>query len=219
METQCTQRSFGFHPLGRRDVVARFDGGRVTSDGGGILLRQIEERFGFIERFATCFSDYRNPEWIEHPLADLLKQRLFGKRNGVRETKRCQVHFRLGETKRCQVHFRLEGSGYCAFASASADDTRRTGEAVEEAATSGLTGFERGLLIFESVLPAPGAIPTAWALTGGASCRRRRNPWRGRGSAEPFAGRFRRGARSHFPVIARRSSGGIGSIVCSSAQV
>ncbi len=78
METQCTQQSFGFQPLGRRDVVARFDGGRVTSDGGGILLRQIEERFGFIERFATCFSDHRNPERIEHPLTDLLKQRLFG---------------------------------------------------------------------------------------------------------------------------------------------
>lgn len=78
METQCSQQTFGFQPLGRRDVVARFDGGRVTSDGGGILLRQIEERFGLVKRFATCFSDYRDPELIEHPVADLLKQRLFG---------------------------------------------------------------------------------------------------------------------------------------------
>lgn len=78
METQCSQQTFTFQPLGRRDVVARFDGGRVTSDGGGVLLRQIEERFGFIERFARCFSDHRDPELVEHAVTDLLKQRLFG---------------------------------------------------------------------------------------------------------------------------------------------
>jgi hypothetical protein len=58
--------------------VARFDGGRVTSDAGGILLREIEERFHLVERFAACFTDHRDPELIEHPLVDLLKQRLFG---------------------------------------------------------------------------------------------------------------------------------------------
>ena len=78
METQCTQRAFGFHEVGGREIVARFDGGRVTSDGGGILLREIEERFRFVERFAACFTDHRDPESIEHPLVDLLKQRLFG---------------------------------------------------------------------------------------------------------------------------------------------
>jgi len=78
MDTQCSQRTFGFQHLGQREIVARFDGGRVTSDGRGILLRQIEERFGFIERFATCFRDHRNPEAIEHSLVDLLKQWLFG---------------------------------------------------------------------------------------------------------------------------------------------
>jgi hypothetical protein len=78
METQCSQRSFGFQHLGRREIVARFDGGRVTSDGGGILLRQIEERFGLIERFAACFTDHRDPASIEHSVTELLKQRLFG---------------------------------------------------------------------------------------------------------------------------------------------
>lgn len=78
METQCNQQTFGFQRVGRREIVARFDGGRVTSDGGGILLREIEERFGFIERFAACFTDHRDPELIEHSLVDLLKQRLFG---------------------------------------------------------------------------------------------------------------------------------------------
>ena len=78
METQCNQQTFGFQRVGRREIVARFDGGRVTSDGGGILLREIEERFGFIERFAACFTDHRDPELIEHSLVHLLKQRLFG---------------------------------------------------------------------------------------------------------------------------------------------
>lgn len=78
METQCTQRSFGFQQVGGREIVARFDGGRVTSDAGGLLLREIEDRFRFVERFATCFTDHRDPECIEHSLVDLLKQRLFG---------------------------------------------------------------------------------------------------------------------------------------------
>jgi hypothetical protein len=78
VETQCTQQTFGFQHVGGREIVARFDGGRVTSDGGGILLREIEERFGLVEKFASCFTDHRDPEKIEHPLVDLLKQRLFG---------------------------------------------------------------------------------------------------------------------------------------------
>jgi hypothetical protein len=78
VETQCTQQSFEFQQVGGREIVARFDGGRVTSDGGGILLREVEGRFGFVEKFAACFTDHRDPEKIEHPLVDLLKQRLFG---------------------------------------------------------------------------------------------------------------------------------------------
>lgn len=78
MQTQCTQRSFGFQQLGGREIVARFNGGRVSSDGGGILLRETDERFRLIEKFASCFKDYRAPELIEHPLVDLLKQRIFG---------------------------------------------------------------------------------------------------------------------------------------------
>jgi Transposase DDE domain group 1 len=77
VETDCIQRSFGFQGVGGREVVARFDGGRVTSDGGALLLREIEDRFQFVERLAACFTDHRDPECIEHPLIDLLKQRLF----------------------------------------------------------------------------------------------------------------------------------------------
>lgn len=78
METECRQKAFGFPACGGREVVARFDGGRVTSDAGGVLLKEVDDRFRFLERFAKCFTDHRDPELIEHPLVDLIKQRVFG---------------------------------------------------------------------------------------------------------------------------------------------
>jgi len=77
-DTECTQRSFFFHRLGKRQVVARFDGGNITSDGGAILLRQVEEHVGVIRQFAGCFSDHRDAGRIEHTLEHLLAQRLYG---------------------------------------------------------------------------------------------------------------------------------------------
>jgi hypothetical protein len=77
--TQCNQETLLFQDLGAREVAASFDGGKVTSDGGGLLLREVESKFNFIARFARdCFIDYRDPELIEHSLPDLLKQRIFG---------------------------------------------------------------------------------------------------------------------------------------------
>jgi hypothetical protein len=66
-----------FQALGSRAVVAHFDGGPVTSDAGGLLLREIEAKFHFIAQFARCFTDQRDPKRIEHALAELLKQRAF----------------------------------------------------------------------------------------------------------------------------------------------
>jgi len=76
--TQCNAPELLFQDLGSREVVARFDGGHVTSDAGGLLLREVEQRFGFIEGFAGCFTDHRDPDRTEHTLVELLKQRVFG---------------------------------------------------------------------------------------------------------------------------------------------
>jgi hypothetical protein len=76
--TQCNPSELFFQDLGPREVVARFDGGQVTSDAGGLLLREVEAKFQFIEQFARCFTDHRDPDLVEHTLAELLKQRLFG---------------------------------------------------------------------------------------------------------------------------------------------
>jgi hypothetical protein len=64
--------------LGGRELIWRFDGGDITSDGGALVLQKLERRTGIVRRFAACFTDYRNALQIEHPLLDLIAQRVFG---------------------------------------------------------------------------------------------------------------------------------------------
>jgi hypothetical protein len=78
MTTECNQATFEFHPLGRREVVGRFDGGAISSDGGGILLREVEVRTGILQQFAACFTDHRDADLIEHTADDLVAQRVYG---------------------------------------------------------------------------------------------------------------------------------------------
>lgn len=78
MKTECKPEQIKFHGLGRRNVVGQFDGGRITSDGGGILLREVENRTHILKRLSQCFHDYRDPELIEHTLESLIKQRVYG---------------------------------------------------------------------------------------------------------------------------------------------
>jgi hypothetical protein len=78
MQTQCTQESFEFHPFSKRQVKAGFDGGAITSDAGGLLLREVEKRTGIISQFADCFTDHREPERIEHTVKELVAQRVYG---------------------------------------------------------------------------------------------------------------------------------------------
>lgn len=76
--TECKPKSFEFHALGSREVVANFDGGDITSDAGGLMLREVEQRTGILKKFSGCFMDYRNAEAIEHPVEDLVAQRVYG---------------------------------------------------------------------------------------------------------------------------------------------
>ncbi len=76
--TECISSTFAFQDLDARQVIADFDGGRITSDAGALLLRELEAKLGFVDSFAACFTDHRDAERIEHPLRDLLKQRIFG---------------------------------------------------------------------------------------------------------------------------------------------
>ena len=77
METQCIQEQMVFQQLGRREVIGRFDGGTISSDAGGILLREVENQCGILKRAAGCFRDHRDPERIEHSVEELIKQRVY----------------------------------------------------------------------------------------------------------------------------------------------
>ena len=71
MTTQCNETSFVFQPLGSRDVVAGFDGGTITSDGGVLLLGEVEAKTHILQQFAACFTDHRDPDLIEHSFAEV----------------------------------------------------------------------------------------------------------------------------------------------------
>src|SRR6202049_3392799 len=77
METECSKLTLEFQPLGRRQITARFDGGTITSDAGGLLLREVEAGSGLLAGLATCFDDHRDPEKIEHTVEELVQQRVF----------------------------------------------------------------------------------------------------------------------------------------------
>src|SRR5438477_3610487 len=76
--TECNQSSFEFADHFSRQVVARFDGGTLTTDGGGLLLRETDRRLNLLPRLAECFLDGRNPIFVEHSVEQLLAQRVYG---------------------------------------------------------------------------------------------------------------------------------------------
>ncbi len=76
--TDCTPRLFEFPACKRRKVEAEFSGGDVTSDGGILLLRQVDRRLGLSSRIALSLKDSRDPNKLTHSTIDLVRQRLFG---------------------------------------------------------------------------------------------------------------------------------------------
>ena len=76
--TQCTQSSFDFKAHYARDVVARFDGGTISSDGGSLLLRQTDQRLNLLARFSHCFLDGREQDRVEHSVLEMVSQRVYG---------------------------------------------------------------------------------------------------------------------------------------------
>ena len=78
MPTECNPELFDFAPVGRRAVVAGFDGGAITSDAGALLLGATDRAIRLTRRFAACFIDRRRPELVEHLVPTLVGQRVFG---------------------------------------------------------------------------------------------------------------------------------------------
>lgn len=74
--TECTQTEIRFRPPGRREVVARFDGGDITSDAGGLLLAEVDRRICLLDGFAACFTDHRDCTRVDHDVGELVRQRV-----------------------------------------------------------------------------------------------------------------------------------------------
>ncbi len=76
--TECIQSRLAFARAGKREVVAEFHGGAISSDGGVLLLRETDRRIQLLERFSQCFLDGRNPVLVAHRIEQMLAQRLYG---------------------------------------------------------------------------------------------------------------------------------------------
>jgi hypothetical protein len=76
--TDCKDQPLLFQALGSRQVVADFSGGTLSTDGGALLLRQVDQRLGLSRALAACFDDQRDPRFVDHQLPQLLAQRLAG---------------------------------------------------------------------------------------------------------------------------------------------
>jgi len=76
--TECSETLFPFEAHFSRQVVAQFEGSWLTTEGGSLLLRQADRKIGLLRRLARCFTDYRQPERIEHQLEEMLAQRIYG---------------------------------------------------------------------------------------------------------------------------------------------
>jgi len=76
--TDCNSRSIAFTPLGRRQLLAQFDGGQISSDAGALLLREVAGRSKLFERMAGCIPDPREPAMVEHDQQTMLAQRVLG---------------------------------------------------------------------------------------------------------------------------------------------
>ena len=78
MTTKCSSVCVPLEGLGRRAVVGKFDGGRMSSDAGAVLVRSANTVFNVIGRLAGCFSDRREAGRVEHPVEALIGQRVYG---------------------------------------------------------------------------------------------------------------------------------------------
>ena len=78
MPTECNPELFEFAPVEGRHVVAAFDGGTITSDAGALLLGGADRAIRLTERFASCFTDVRVAELVEHSVGTMVTQRVFG---------------------------------------------------------------------------------------------------------------------------------------------
>ena len=83
--TNCTEKTYQFPAIKKRKVVANFNGGSVTSDAGGLLLREADRQINLLEPIAKLFPDNRDQSKVEHSVLTMLRQRVFGIASGYED--------------------------------------------------------------------------------------------------------------------------------------
>ena len=91
MSVQNTHHKVSLARLGGKRVEAAFDGGLLTSDSGVVLLREVEARMGLLDRIVQVVTERRHPGYVEHPLADLVHQRVFQMACGYEDANDCNT--------------------------------------------------------------------------------------------------------------------------------
>jgi len=76
--TECNQESFAFKAHFSRRVEAGFSADQVSTDGGALLLREVDQKINLLGRLAGCFGDGRSPLLVKHQLSEMLAQRIYG---------------------------------------------------------------------------------------------------------------------------------------------
>jgi Transposase DDE domain group 1 len=76
--TECIRSRLAMASEGKREVIAEFNGGTISSDGGALRLRETDRRLNLLRRFSQCFRDGRNPALIKHRIEGMLAQRVYG---------------------------------------------------------------------------------------------------------------------------------------------
>lgn len=88
---QDTQHVLSFASIFSKDIAAAFDGGTLTSDGGALVLREVERHVGVIARLVAVIRDRRHPSYVTHSLTDLLRQRVFQIACGYEDANDCDT--------------------------------------------------------------------------------------------------------------------------------
>ena len=76
VKVETTQPLPGLSPVAGKAIIARFDGGQISSDAGVLVLREVEQRLGVAECLAACIDDPRLPERVRHGVAGILRFRM-----------------------------------------------------------------------------------------------------------------------------------------------
>ncbi len=76
--TECIPNQLNFGTIKGRKVIANFEGGRITSDAGIVLMAELDKKLKITARFAQCFRDYRSSSYVDYSVHELLAQRVYG---------------------------------------------------------------------------------------------------------------------------------------------